>query len=92
MSADEMQRWAILLGKHHAGTGEEDVQREHTAGLRVILTYDPQPRRDGRIVIGQEPPAAPLVQGDDLGAAHGSTSRCPTVMVASLRWFAERIL
>ena len=92
MSADEMQRRAILLGKHHAGTGQEDVQRKHTAGLRFILTYDVQSRRDGRIVIGQEPPAAPLVQGDDLGAAHGSTSRCPTVMVASLRWFAERIL
>jgi hypothetical protein len=44
-----------------------------------------QPRRGGRIVIGQEAAAAPLVQGDDLGAAHGSTSRCPTVMVASLR-------
>jgi hypothetical protein len=51
-----------------------------------------QPRRGGRIVIGQEPAAAPLVQGDDLGAAHGSTNRCPIVMVASLRWFAERIL
>jgi len=87
-----MQRRAIVLGEDDAGTGEKGVQREHAAGVRVVLTYDPQPRRGGRFVIGQEPAAAPLVQRDDLGAAHGSTSRCPTVMVASLRWFAERIL
>jgi hypothetical protein len=87
-----VQRRAVVLGKDDAGTGQEGVKRERAAGLRVILTYDPQPRRGGRIVIGQRPAASPLVQGDDLGAAHGSTSRCPTLMVASLRWFAERIL
>jgi len=92
MSADEMQRRAIVLGQNDAGTGQEGVQREGAARLRVVFTDNAQPRRGRGIVVRQEPPAAPLVEGDDLGAAHGSTSRCPTVMVASLRWFAERIL
>src|SRR5207248_4407511 len=91
MSADEMQRRAVVLGKDDTGTRQERVQREGAGRLRLILADDAQPRRGGRIVVGQEPPAAPLVQGDDLGAAHGSTSRCPTAVGASLKWFAERI-